>query len=239
MRTNHFLFLTLIALLTACGPAQTETDSPSDEPAPPEPVSNPYATEWRSYNGEDFPERGWRVEGDELIVEYSGTEESGYGGDLITRKKYKDFAFTVEFMLSDTSNSGLFYLVQEIEDQPIWHSAPEYQLLDDTTYLGMMDIKTSQLTGANYDMHPQEVNYSKPIGEWNTARIVKQGDEVAHYLNDSLVVAYTLHDADWEQRYQASKFSEYSNYASVDEGHLGLQDHGHQVRFRNIRIEEL
>ncbi|MFK8055921.1 MAG: DUF1080 domain-containing protein [Saprospiraceae bacterium] len=195
---------------------------------------------WRGYNKEGFPERGWKIENGEISCEYSGTDEAGYGGDIITRKKYKDFDLKVDFAIVDTSNSGIFYLVQELPETPIYHSAAEYQILDDETYkVTYPGLTLAQCTGANYGLHPQEVNYSTPIGDWNTARIVKQGNEVKHYLNDSLVVAYTLHSDDWEERRLASKFVEWPSYATVDVGHIGLQDHGHLVRFRNVKVLEL
>lgn len=161
------------------------------------------------------------------------------GGDIITRKKYKDFDFVVQYALTDTSNSGAFYLVQELPDMPIWHSAPEFQMLDDATYRKIMDLTPAQFTGSSYDMYAQPRDFSRPLGEWNTARITKRGNTIEHFLNDSLVVRYTLHDADWNRRLAASKFKDYPSYASVDEGHLGLQDHGHLVRFRGIKVREL
>lgn len=195
---------------------------------------------WRGYGLDSFPARGWHVDGDELVVEYSGTEEDGYGGDLITRDTYGDFELALEYKLSDTSNSGIFYLVRERPAEPIWHNAPEYQLLDDATYRAMMpELTASQLTGANYGLHAQQVDYARPVGEWNAARIVKRGPHVEHYLNDSLVVAYTIGDADWRRRYAESKFAEYPGYAAAGEGHLGLQDHGHRVAFRRVRVRRL
>lgn len=196
--------------------------------------------QWKGYNQEKFPTKGWEIRDGELLVEHSGTDEAGFGGDIITRAAYENFELTVDFALTDTSNSGIFYLVQEIEDTPIWHSAPEFQLLDDETYTAILpELTDKQLTGANYDMHAQTTNFSRPIGEWNTARILKEGDRVQHFLNDSLVVTYTLHDEDWQRRYEASKFSDYPTYASVDRGPIGLQDHGHLCRFRNIKIRPL
>lgn len=195
---------------------------------------------WRGYGLDSFPERGWHVDGGELVVEYSGTEEDGFGGDLITRDTYRDFELALEYKLSDTANSGIFYLVQERPGVPIWHNAPEYQLLDDATYRRTMpELTDAQLTGANYGLHARAVDCARPVGEWNAARIVKRGREVAHYLNDSLVVAYTLGDADWRRRYAASKFAEYPGYAAAEEGHLGLQDHGHRVAFRRVRVRRL
>ena len=192
---------------------------------------------WRGYNHEGFPTLGWNVTDGELRVEHSGTEEDGFGGDIITKEKFGDFELELEFAITDTSNSGILYLVQEIEDTPIWHSAPEYQLLDDETYkVTYSGLTLAQCTGANYDMHPQVVNYSNPIGEWNKARILKKGQHVEHWLNGNKVIEYDLHSDDWEARYQKSKFSEYKTYASVDKGHLALQDHGHLCRFKNIRV---
>jgi len=194
---------------------------------------------WRGYTREAFPTRGWSVADGELRVEHSGNDEAGFGGDIITKEKYSDFDLIVEYALTDTANSGIFYLVQEVDDTPIWHSAPEFQLLDDDTYREIMDLNPAQFTGSDYDMHAAPEDFSRPIGEWNTARIVKRGNDVEHYLNDNLVVAYTLHDDAWNSLFEKSKFAEYSSFASVDEGHLGLQDHGHLVRFRNVRVRRL
>lgn len=196
--------------------------------------------QWRGYNMDSFPTKGWEVRNGELIVEYSGTEEAGFGGDIITKTRFENFELKIDFALSDTSNSGIFYLVKEVEDTPIWHNAPEFQLLDDETYKKTYEgLTNKQLTGANYDLHAQKVNYSRPIGEWNTAHIIKNGTHVQHFLNDSLVVAYQLYDEDWQQRYEASKFSEYPDYAQTSVAPIGLQDHGHLCRFKNIKIKPL
>jgi hypothetical protein len=192
---------------------------------------------WRGYNKETFPTKGWRIENGELLVDHSGTEEDGFGGDIITKEKFTDFELEVEFAITDTSNSGIFYQVQEIEDTPIWHSAPEYQLLDDETYKATYDgLTLAQCTGANYDMHPQKTNHSNPIGAWNKARITKKGNHVEHWLNGNLVIEYDLYSDDWKERFAKSKFADYPTYAQDKPGHLGLQDHGHLCRFKNVRV---
>lgn len=257
LKLNSLSFLILSTLFLACNNSAPSVEVMSAEEAIKAPKHNMLTaaekeasytllfdgkdvSQWRGYNKEGFPERGWRIENGEIICEYSGEEEAGYGGDIITKKKYKDFDLMVDFAIVDTSNSGIFYLVQEIPETPIFHSAAEYQILDDETYkVTYPGLTLAQCTGANYGLHPQEVNYSKPIGEWNTARIVKKGNDVQHFLNDSLVVSYTLHSDDWEKRRLASKFVEWPSYATVDVGHIGLQDHGHRVRFRNVKVREL
>jgi hypothetical protein len=53
------------------------------------------------------------------------------------------------------------------------------------------------------------------------------------------VVEYELGSADWEQRVKASKFNQYPRYGRARRGHIGLQDHGDGVAFRNMRIREV
>jgi hypothetical protein len=62
---------------------------------------------------------------------------------------------------------------------------------------------------------------------------------VEHWLNGQKVVAYELGSADWEAKVKASKFAEWPGYGRAMRGHIGLQDHGDVVSYRNIRIREL
>ncbi len=195
---------------------------------------------WRGYNRETFPTRGWRVEEGELVVEHSGTEEAGFGGDIITLEEFENFELSVDFLLTDTANSGIFYRVIEQPDTPIWHNAPEFQLLDDATYIDMSgtDMAT-HLTGDNYDLHVATTRPTNPIGEWNTARVVVDDARVEHWLNGEKTVEYELWSDDWAARVAVSKFAEYPAYGQTKRGAVGLQDHGHMVRFRNIKIRKL
>lgn len=195
---------------------------------------------WRGYNHDTFPTRGWRVEDGALVVEHSGTEESGFGGDIITTAEFENFELVLDFQLTDTANSGIFYRVIEQPDTPIWHNAPEFQLLDDETYVEMSgtDMAT-HLTGDNYDLHVATVRPTNPIGEWNTARVLVDGAHVEHWLNGQKTVEYELWSDDWTARVAGSKFAEYPAYGRTKRGPIGLQDHGHMVKFRNIKIRPL
>ena len=195
---------------------------------------------WRGYNRDSFPTRGWRVENGELLVEHSGEEEAGFGGDIVTEDSFDDFELKVDFLLTDTANSGILYRVIEQEGSAIWHNAPEYQLLDDDTYIAMasMDMNT-HLTGDNYDLHSASSRPTNPIGEWNTARIIVDGQHVEHWLNGVKTVEYEIGSPDWEALVAKSKFSGYPAYGRTARGPIGLQDHGHLVKFRNIKIRPL
>lgn len=77
------------------------------------------------------------------------------------------------------------------------------------------------------------------MGQWNTARIIVNNGHVEHWLNGNKVVAYDLWTPEWEALVKASKFSEYPDYGKTKNGHIGIQDHGQEVRFRNIKIRRL
>ncbi len=196
---------------------------------------------WRGYNKESFPAQGWKVEDGNLIVEKSLKEGSG-GGTIITRKMYSEFELKLDFLVSITANSGILYLGLEKEEEPMWHSAPEFQILDNQTALKNadddFDLKT-HLTGDNYDLQSAPEDYTNPVGEWNTARIIVQNGHVEHWLNGNKTIEYQINSEDWSTLVANSKFNEYSDYGQASRGHIGLQDHDHKVNFRNIKIRKI
>lgn len=195
---------------------------------------------WRGYNSDSFPEKGWQVKDNLLMVEATGTEEEGYGGDIITKEQYKDFEFKVDFKLSPQGNSGIIYLVKEEENVPSWHNAPEYQLLDNRYYEENGDIPMDKhRTGDVYDIYASSEDAMKPVGEWNTAMIRIKDKTVEHWLNGKKLATYTLQSPEWSEIVAKSKFAEYPGYGMADQGHIGIQDHGHQLWYRNIKVRPL
>jgi Domain of Unknown Function (DUF1080) len=59
---------------------------------------------------------------------------------------------------------------------------------------------------------------------------------VGHWLNGVKAVEYELWTPDRQRRVRASKFRDDPKRARARRGHIGLQDHGDTVAFRNIRI---
>jgi len=192
---------------------------------------------WRGYDKDAFPEAGWGVADGNLIVMASDGSEEGAGGDIVTDAEFSDFELTFEFLLTPLGNSGVFYRVVEGPGESMWQVAPEYQVLDDTAYIdmGTMDMHT-HLTGDNYDLHPSLVTASKPIGQWNQARILVDGAHVEHWLNGQMTVEYELFSPEWEALVAKSKFAPYERYGRAISGRIGIQDHGHEIRYRNIKI---
>ena len=79
----------------------------------------------------------------------------------------------------------------------------------------------------------------KPVGEFNEARVVVCGNHVEHWLNGVKVLEATMHDDEWNQRVQASKFGKMPKFGTMSKGHIALQDHGNNVWYRNVKIREI
>ncbi|HEX6307129.1 MAG TPA: DUF1080 domain-containing protein [Longimicrobiales bacterium] len=183
---------------------------------------------WRGYNREDLP-AGWRaVDGALTMVEPAG--------DIITKEQFANFELELEWQVREGGNSGIFYRAVETSD-PIYHSAPEMQVLDDARHADGASRLTA--AGANYGLHPAPDGVVKPAGEWNAVRILVNGNHVEHWLNGQKIVEYELGSDDWRQRVANSKFNEWPAYGRAQRGHIGLQDHGDWVAYRNIRVRVL
>jgi hydroxymethylpyrimidine pyrophosphatase-like HAD family hydrolase len=89
-------------------------------------------------------------------------------------------------------------------------------------------------------MIPADPQNAKPAGEWNEIKIMVYNGTVVHYMNGETVVEYHLWTDDWKNLIENSKFKKFENFEEVaEEGYIGLQDHGDDVWFRNIKVREL
>ena len=91
----------------------------------------------------------------------------------------------------------------------------------------------------SYALHAPEEDNSKPVGEWNAARILVQGAHVEYWLNGVQQCTYELWGEDWSARVKASKFAQWPSFGMNKTGHIALQDHGNPVWYRAISIRSL
>jgi hypothetical protein len=192
---------------------------------------------WRGYKMATVPD-GWKIADGTLT-------KDGHAGDLITKDQFGDFELELEWRIGRAGNSGIFYRgIEDADytgkpnDDRIYTTGPEYQLLDDDE---AADNKT-RLTcaAAAYGLYPSPPGHLKPVGDWNAARIVAKGAHVEHWLNGVKVVEYELWSPDWEAKVASTKFKAWPKFGRAKSGHIGLQgDHEGMLAFRNIRIRAL
>lgn len=189
------------------------------------------ADHWRSFRGTAMPEAGWEI-ADGALRKVAGAG----GGDIVTRAQYKDFEFAFEWKVAEGANSGVMYRVSEAHDWP-WRTGPEYQILDDAHHADGGDPKTS--AAALYALLAADGAAPRPVGEWNTGRIVVVGNHLEHWLNGVRVVSCTMHDDRWKALVAGSKFGTMPGFGDEPTGHIALQDHGDDVWFRAMKVRDL
>lgn len=213
---------------------------------------------WRGYGKDHVPTK-WTIE--DGCIKFNGTgggeAQQGDGGDIIFCKKFQNFVFEFDWKVEKASNSGVFYLAQEVttlkEDgtekyEPIYISCPEYQILDNANHPdAALGVDGNRQSASLYDMIPAKPQNQNPYGEWNKGKIMVFQGTVVHSQNDVNVLEYHLWTPQWTDMLQASKFSqekwplafELLNNCGGDkhEGYLGFQDHGDVVYYKNVRVK--
>jgi len=245
-------FITGMVFFTACSPAKKQAESLDSAKTSTESVPVIQLTEaqkkdgwkllfdgqtlngWRIYQNKE--NNSWEATGGMLHCRPFGDRAVDKRSDLITVDKFGNFELTLDWKIAPQGNSGVIYRATEDFDQP-YLSGPEYQVLDDEGYPAK--IENWQKTAANYAMHEPAGVKPNAVGEWNSARIVVNGNHVEHWLNGVKAVEYELGSDDWQKRKAKGKWSNAAGYGSAKNGHIDLQDHGTEAWFRNIMIKEL
>lgn len=195
------------------------------------------ASGWRSFNGDSLP-AGW-------VVEEGTLKSLGHGGDIggdivYGEREFDNFELALDWKISEGGNSGIFYHVKEGEQYAApYYNAPEYQIIDD---IGFPEpLEEWQQLGADYAMYTAdpEKKIVKPAGEWNTSRIVFTEDNAEYWLNGEMVLSFDPWSEEWEKLKTEGKWKDFPEYGSNKSGLIGLQDHGSEIWFKNIRIKEL
>lgn len=188
---------------------------------------------WRNFK-EDQVNDGWQVYDGNLIAQGKGGD---LGGDIITVDRFGDFELSLEWAISEGGNSGIFFHVLEGNYPTVYATGPEYQIIDDEGF--HEPLKEWQKTGADYAMYNPSNKVLKPVGEFNSTKINVIDGHVEYWLNEQKVVEYELWTDDWKSRVQNCKWKDYPGYGLARNGHIGLQDHGSVVMFRNIKVRDL
>ena len=184
---------------------------------------------WRGYRRDALPEAGWEIRDGVLR-----TIPKVKGGELVTRKTFRDFEFTWEWRVPPGGNNGVKYFVTEERPQSPGH---EYQMIDDVGYPGK--LTPQQLTAAFYDVLPAAADKPlRPAGEWNASRLVVRGTRVEHWLNGKNVLTYELGSEEVKAGIAKSKFKGHPGFGEKIDGHIMLTYHQDECSYRNLKIRE-
>jgi hypothetical protein len=195
-------------------------------------------SKWRGVNSETFPDKGWIVK-DGLLIRDPAL---GTPGDIITREQYGNFELVVDFKITEGANSGIkYYVVEALSGGSKAGIGLEYQVLDDDRHPdAKMGKNGNRTVGSLYDLIPAPKDKPiKPVGQWNTARIVAKDMTVQHWLNGKKIVEYKRDAPAFRELVVESKYKDYPNFGLAEKGPVLLQDHGNKVFYRNIKIRKL
>ena len=187
--------------------------------------------EWTTlFNGKDLA--GWTDAGGgatKWAVE-DGTMTGQKGsGDIWTKARYGNFVLEVEF--KTTGNSGVFFRTDNPKD-PV-QTGIEIQVDNPGG-------PHKHSVGAIYDLVPPTKNAGKK-DDWNKYVITANGANLTVELNGEKVAEMNLDKWTTASKNPDGSDNKYKK-ALKDwkrEGHIGFQDHGHKVWYRNVRLKAL
>ena len=166
-------------------------------------------------------EGGWKVVDGTLALVAPGA------GDLYTSVAYESYELSLEWKTE--GNSGILLRVDPAQGGPVYKVAPEMQA----------DRKAGTSVhspGALFDIFGMDSAPKVHADGWNEVRILVEGDTFTHWLNGTKLYSYTIGSEDWKRRIAGSKWKNTKGYGETRKGHIGLQDHGAKVAYRNLKI---
>ena len=194
---------------------------------------------WHSYNKATAGE-AWKVKDGVMYLDTAKKEgwQVASGGDLVSEKMFANFDLKMEWKISQGGNSGIIFYVQEGKKYEYsWLTGLEMQVLDNEGHDDGKIIK--HRAGDLYDLIKCSKETVKPFEEWNQAEIISEKGNLTLLLNGEKVVSTTLWDDHWRKLVAVSKFKDMPDFGKFKSGKIALQDHGHEVAFRNIKIRQL
>lgn len=196
--------------------------------------------QWKEYLKDGVSDH-WKIEGDAMVLYPPKERKNGEGYNLVTKKDYTDFILSLDWKISEGGNSGIFWGVNEDPNlHEAYQTGPEIQILDNEKH---PDAKagTTHRAGALYDMVPPIKDVTNPVGEWNNCVVTinHKANSGSIELNGVEIVTFPLNNPEWEVMVSKSKFANWAEFGKFPTGKIGLQDHGNQVSFKNIKIKEL
>ncbi len=141
----------------------------------------------------------------------------GKGHSLCTAKDYGDFEMLVDWKIEKGGDSGIYL-----------RGTPQVQIWDTANRSVGAQVGSGGLYNNKKGASKPLKLADKPVGEWNTFRIIMTGEKVTVYLNGVLVVKNVVMENYWER-----------DKPIYPNGQIELQSHGSLLYFRNVFIREI
>jgi Domain of Unknown Function (DUF1080) len=158
----------------------------------------------------------WRVE-DGVI------KNDGQGAYLTTDKDYGDIELLIDFKIGPKGDSGVYL-----------RGTPQVQIWDYTEPAYRQRFQADKGSGGLWNNavgapgKDPLVLADKPIGEWNSFRVIQVGARTTIYLNDKLVVDHAILENYWNR-----------STPIPPRAPIQLQTHDHEILWRNIAVREI
>lgn len=195
---------------------------------------------WHAYAGTS-PGSAWKV--DQGAIKLDVPERAGNkarnGGDIVTDEVVKgDFELKIEWKVSKSANSGIFFFVTEDARYKNMHDTGlELQVIDDAIYEGAKE--NTHRASDFFGVANARVRELNPVGSWNQIHFIVRKNKLTVMQNGFTVQEHDLAGADWKSRIAGSNLKNAPIAKGNYVGRIGLQDWGSTVWFRNIKFKKL
>lgn len=156
---------------------------------------------------------------------------------LVYDQPLTNYVLSLDFKISPHCNSGIFvrtFPLTPRTGKDVGYNGIEVAI-DDTKSAGYHD------TGAIYDLVAPTKNAMKPVGEWNHAVITSDRNQLVVELNGERVARMNFDE--WPEQNKRPDGSAHKFDVAYKQhprrGYIGLQDHGSDCWFRNIKLKPL
>ncbi len=157
------------------------------------------------------------------------------GGNLLTKKVYRDYVVRFEFQLIAGGNSGFgIHCPGQKPEGSMAYRGFESQILDDTAER-YAKLKPYQYHGSIYGIVPAKRGFLKPIGEWNSQEIRIVGHHFTVILNGTTIVDADIDEAAKNGTMDGKGHPGLKRY----QGHIGFLGHGAGLKFRKLKVAEI
>ena len=176
------------------------------------------------FDGTSFD--GWKQSGN-WVLEDGAMHRKAKGGGIsyVAKPIPDDFDLRFEWKVAKGTNSGVYYRPGQYE----------YQILDNAAHKDGHNPRTSAAS-LYFCMQPSH-DATRPVGEWNTGRIVCKGTVIQHWLNEEKVI--DLDYTDPKFAFHVELLANRGGNLAARGANLSFQDHGDPVWFRNVQMRAL